>query len=862
MVPWGMVFAPHQQVCAHVGGLGIGLLAAMKYWVTQAGTLALLLVLSEKFVLIQGSTPLFAWIASAAVLAEKVETTASRFVIRILGTAVGATVGYLVMYDAALAGAPVALAAIFRLAVVITMVSVIAVIMCQYQGCCDSAGTVKYYVTRMTAVTAGAVGPSLVNQLVLPWYLSEWAMETLAEVYVDSIRVISSCYEASYLQAKARVTVDLIRSHSVPTLGHRGPQRTAETLEQGSWPVATRPPADPKARPHAVPGTHPDPDPTSQGRGVRSPGGPVVGSATAFAAAAHTDRSSHHHPACVTLDIAASAAVPPAPPPSPPPRAASAPPPPPPPPQPPPHHHQKPPGCRDPGQRAAAGGRSLLARLSGPVLAVLPARLWPPAAAAQVGEAAGSVGRSPGCVCPKTAAEIQTALRSTVTDKLSAVKASLAKDSVLWTRGAYVTPQAVHNMAAVLQVLADRLAALELSLHVQPMLPAAPPAHTPVHAPVRTQPRGQQQGGSPRTPHAAAQPPPRVTAPVLSAASATLHAADHAPKPATHPPAACAAGPLSLSSSGPAASLSADRATLSSAKRGSSVVLDASGVPRGAPHRTSTGAGPQAGQVPLAPLSPFASRELQVRTSGPPAAGGDGHRQARAAPPPDQLQQHALTVGGAGAAGVDPLSLDRVGRVAARRATFAEQRDGARGTATVVKEGSEDGGGAGQADPAAGVHALELPPVCLTHARGAHTRPIDARSAPAQPFLSRTTACPVSPQLQQTVQLLTELAVLTSHVMTRRRPASPSEEAPAARLSSLLLRIEQHRLAFHWHFHRLRQEMHQAARLQTLMSGARVDTNPHDMIAFLSSLFALTKAADACMAVARTAEAIHCHART
>lgn len=52
--------------------LALFMQAILKYLFIQAGMLTLLLVLGDYFTLIRGSTPLFAWIASSAVLSEKV----------------------------------------------------------------------------------------------------------------------------------------------------------------------------------------------------------------------------------------------------------------------------------------------------------------------------------------------------------------------------------------------------------------------------------------------------------------------------------------------------------------------------------------------------------------------------------------------------------------------------------------------------------------------------------------------------------------------------------------------------------------------------------------------------------------------
>jgi hypothetical protein len=89
------------------------------------------------------------------------------------------------MLHPSLAGNPYALAAIlaayafafafaarsqFRYAVVLSLITFDAMVLCQYSGCCSgTAGTLSYLVNRVASVAVGAVLPVLVANLVLPW---------------------------------------------------------------------------------------------------------------------------------------------------------------------------------------------------------------------------------------------------------------------------------------------------------------------------------------------------------------------------------------------------------------------------------------------------------------------------------------------------------------------------------------------------------------------------------------------------------------------------------------------------------------------------------------------------------------------
>ncbi|MEW5304524.1 MAG: hypothetical protein WDW36_007133 [Sanguina aurantia] len=742
--------------------LALFMQAILKYQFTQAGMLTLLLVLGNYFTLIRGSTPLFAWIASSAVLSEKVEATASRLVIRLAATVVGASLGFLVMFDARLAGTPAAIAAIlclcgalatpvanspYRLAVVITFVSLMAVTLCQYKGCCDSPGSVTYYVTRMVCVSAGAILPSLLSQAILPWYLSAWAMETLAEVYVHSLSMITACCEASYLQAKDRAAQGLL--YGCASEQCRRTQGSSGAHGDLLSPSAQHPITVREGNninncnssnnsnnnnntncsnnnnrsncnvhaPSSVQHTLAPPQELTAGKDTAGPVGclshagrdPGVvlqasasGAPLAAVSATRVQETRPGQPAGPARDVATLHG-------------------------------------RDPAHTAAAP--SWVATRSGILLT-------PPPSGAQPQSPTGTfplrirlllrVKHAWLCCCPKAssraaepavqhapaAAEpavpsrslsagpafdaalkdleqsIQQQLRVDVTNKLSAVKASLVRDSVLWTRGAYVTPQAVHNMAAVLQVLADRLAALELSLHVQPTHPH-PASHPP----------------SP-TPPAVSQPPT-------------------SPPPAGRP------------------------------------------TPAAGQQQQSRARGPSHAASPDMTSPPESAADAQPSQEGGGVVGGQA-----AAP-----KQPSLGLGGPGA-----CAASAPGAAAeAHRQRDREQPMGQR--------------------------------MCWSYVQY---------------------AAPMHAELLRLMELLTTLANTTAEVMSQRpaRVVVCDGNSPAKRLTQLLLQIEQHRLQHHWHFHRLRHEMHEAC--------------PHDMIAFLSTRFALTKVVDACMAVARTAEAMHC----
>lgn len=241
---------------------------------------------------------------------------------------------------------------------------------------------------------------------------------------MDSICVAGACYEASYLQAKARVRVDLIRSHSTPTLGHlshkphglspgnsrcvtEDPSLGGNTrkLLQGASRGASKPHTQVSNQPS--PGnTHTPPLHDTQDSDVGNRTGPGLQAAPSTASQDVAADSGS-----VVLDMGASTVLlpdlpptPSLPPPSSPPTSSSL------------------PSEGPKGNIASSSMHPFWASMSDSVLAVLSCGMWTPAVKKAMAPAVDSTAKYPDCVCPKTAAEIQERLRTTVTSKLSLVK--------------------------------------------------------------------------------------------------------------------------------------------------------------------------------------------------------------------------------------------------------------------------------------------------------------------------------------------------------------------------------------------------------------------------------------------------------
>ncbi|KAG2454349.1 hypothetical protein HYH02_001374 [Chlamydomonas schloesseri] len=191
--------------------------AGAKYWACLVTVLLLILGLSSR-----GDTGhvaayrlASAYEAAALAMSERVEATISQVALWVVGTAVGGTLGYLAMLDPDLATNPYGLMVVicaytflvgasstairaYSLGIVFTLMAMNSIILCQYVGCCDASGSVQLYAARVLMVMAGCSVPVLVSNLVLPWYTSDWALQTLGGCFTASCRLVRSYYAAYY----------------------------------------------------------------------------------------------------------------------------------------------------------------------------------------------------------------------------------------------------------------------------------------------------------------------------------------------------------------------------------------------------------------------------------------------------------------------------------------------------------------------------------------------------------------------------------------------------------------------------------------------------------------------------------------
>ncbi|CAL5226722.1 g9574 [Coccomyxa viridis] len=174
----------------------------LKFWGCCAAVLLLILILSAEYDAVRKYYPFFGFVSVPIVFNERVEMTVSRGVLRIVGTVIGGTIGFLIMLHHSLAADPYAHMALivaftflfglggrtqYMYAIMLTIMSLNALVLCQVTKftCffCDEHGSPHYYVARVLSICLGCLAPVVVANLVLPWFASTTALELLAGAF-------------------------------------------------------------------------------------------------------------------------------------------------------------------------------------------------------------------------------------------------------------------------------------------------------------------------------------------------------------------------------------------------------------------------------------------------------------------------------------------------------------------------------------------------------------------------------------------------------------------------------------------------------------------------------------------------------
>lgn len=187
-----------------------------KYWFAMSTSLCGCILLSQDTPSIREWSPLYVMITVVVVMSEKVDTTITKALLRLVGSSFGGAIGYVVMLRTSLATSPVALAVIicaytwlfglaqstpFKYAVFLTLITADAVILCQYSPVPGSAGSVKYFYGRCASIAVGVIVVLIIG-LILPWFTYADALDTLGSAYKEATKLTLEIHNKFYNDVK------------------------------------------------------------------------------------------------------------------------------------------------------------------------------------------------------------------------------------------------------------------------------------------------------------------------------------------------------------------------------------------------------------------------------------------------------------------------------------------------------------------------------------------------------------------------------------------------------------------------------------------------------------------------------------
>ncbi|KAG2483338.1 hypothetical protein HYH03_017786 [Edaphochlamys debaryana] len=248
-----------------------------KYWAACSGVMVLLLVLvaAPAPPLPRSHPPLYGYIATAVSFTERVESTLSRSALRAAGTLLGGGLGLGLLLGAqgrAVDDPAVLLPVIgvatfvagllsgsrFKLATILTLVTLGAMTLCQYRaplgpaaagrgagggggsqptagssgggggvaafcvGCRTTEASLKLFAVRVLSVIAGCTVPVLVSSIILPWYTSAWALETMAGALRGAAVITRHMYDRFFAEGYAALVASKGQDAAAEALAAHG----------------------------------------------------------------------------------------------------------------------------------------------------------------------------------------------------------------------------------------------------------------------------------------------------------------------------------------------------------------------------------------------------------------------------------------------------------------------------------------------------------------------------------------------------------------------------------------------------------------------------------------------------------------
>ncbi|GLI70496.1 hypothetical protein VaNZ11_015402, partial [Volvox africanus] len=186
-----------------------------KYWLVSVSTLVFILGLAARpdAGFMRRYPMLYAYIATSVSMTDRVESTMSRSALRAGGTLLGGVLGLWVMLLHKWADSPVGLMAIvipvvfltgsmashpLLYGMYLTVGTLLSIVFCQYGTspyCCTTpGGTLEMFAARVVSVLLGCTLPVLFSQAVLPWFTSDWALETMATAFINAAIIVRQLY--------------------------------------------------------------------------------------------------------------------------------------------------------------------------------------------------------------------------------------------------------------------------------------------------------------------------------------------------------------------------------------------------------------------------------------------------------------------------------------------------------------------------------------------------------------------------------------------------------------------------------------------------------------------------------------------
>ncbi|KAK9831494.1 hypothetical protein WJX81_002371 [Elliptochloris bilobata] len=219
----------------------------LKYLTASSVMLLIILILQEMVPESREWKLQYAMATVGVVLSEKVDTTLSKGVLRILGTISGGVIGFGVMASVQLASNAWALASIvclftlligpitlttYKYAAFLFVITLHTIILCQWTFAPGDTGSTLLFYARVTDIVLGVI-IVLFFDLIFPWYTSTAAAETLGSAFCEATKLIAAYFEAfaEELQLAAGVS-----PHTVGIGAAKGAGEAA--LEEGAAKVA------------------------------------------------------------------------------------------------------------------------------------------------------------------------------------------------------------------------------------------------------------------------------------------------------------------------------------------------------------------------------------------------------------------------------------------------------------------------------------------------------------------------------------------------------------------------------------------------------------------------------------------------